>query len=144
MMIRQQQLRALQPLADAAMVRSIARHIIGNHGTSTVRCPSGVFRIAEIPNSMLDELIHSGITMARHYGLSWESSLTAFVTLMFVVAPNFHDFPSVQRILLDPSTPPDSRLAELWDGTAEEEWEQMKERYDPDAWRPRPAGGVIA
>lgn len=142
--IGQQQLRALQPLAESAVVRNIAHHLVDNHPACIVRCRAGVFTVAEAPNAVLDELIQCGITLARQYGFSWESDLAAFVTLMFVVAPNFHDHPSARRILLDPDVPPDSRLREMWDGTTEEEWEQMKEAYNPEAWQAHSGGAVSA
>jgi hypothetical protein len=141
LIIRQQQLGALQPIAEAALVRKIARHILTNHGDSIVRCSSGTFTIAQAPNDVVEELIRAGIRSARRYGLSWESSLAAFVVLMFVVSPNFDDCSSVWQVLLDPSKPPDCRLRELWDETTEDEWEQMRENYNPDAWVLREEGG---
>jgi hypothetical protein len=102
---------------------------------------SGTFTIAQAPNDVVEELIRAGIRSARRYGLSWESSLAAFVVLMFVVSPNFDDCSSVRQVLLDPSKPPDCRLRELWDETTEDEWEQMRENYNPDAWVLREEGG---
>lgn len=144
LIISQQQLRVFQPLAEASLVRKIANHLATHHGTSIVRCSFGVFTLAKTPNEVLERLIRSGIRSARRYGFSWESDLAAFVVLMFVVSPNFDDFPSVRQILLDQSMSPDSRLSELWDETSEEEWEQMKENYNPDGWTQRQGGAVLA
>ena len=81
-------------------------------------------------------MVRCGVGQARSYGMTWESSLAAFVVLMFEVAPNFEEHPLIRRVLQLPSVPPDSRIEELWKRTLDVHWQAARQNYDPDAWHP--------
>jgi hypothetical protein len=132
--IRSKQLRAFQPAAEAAFIDRVAKHIRDNHSDAEVGLPSGKTVVERLPDRVLRKMVESGVASARRYGISWESTLTAFVVLMFVVAPNFDKHPILQRVLSDREIPPDSRLDGLWERTSEQNWEAARGSYDAAAW----------
>lgn len=132
--IRPEQFDAFSSVADAAFVRRLAVHLRENHGDVIVELPNQTSTVKQLPDDVLWELVEKGIARARGYGMSWESTLTAFVALMFVAAPNFDDHPLIQRALKDDSVPPDSRIDHLWERTTDQNWEAVKRSYDPSGW----------
>jgi hypothetical protein len=83
-------------------------------------------------------MVRNGIARARRYGMNWESSLTAFVVLMFVAAPNFDEHPLIQRILRDDGAAPNERIDRLWEKTSEANWKTVEQDYDASAWSIKP------
>ena len=122
--IRAEQLQAFQPLAEAAFVNRVVQHLREYHASVVER----------LPDDMLRERVRYGLSRARQYGLSWESSLTAFVALMFEIAPNFDEHPRIQYVLRDERVPPNSRIDALQERVSEQDWEEAEQRYDEDAW----------
>jgi hypothetical protein len=66
--------------------------------------------------------------------MTWESSLMAFVAIMFVAAPNFDQHPLIGRVLKDEAVAPDARINQLWERTTDQNWEAVAQNYDPSAW----------
>ena len=92
--------------------------------------------VAGFPEPLLREMVENGLSRARRYDLSAESSLTAFVALMFQVAPNFDEQPVVQRVLTDARLPPDDRIDALTRRVKTRHWRDAQRRYDERAWFP--------
>ena len=136
--IRREQFEVFQPVAEAAFVRRVAEHLRDNHADAVVQFPNEVILVKQIANEKLRSVAEYAITRARNYGLSWESTVTAFVVLMFVAAPNFDKHPLIQRILKDERVPADSRIDQLWERTTEENWEAVRKNYDATAWVSNP------
>ena len=160
LIVRPAQLEAFQSQADAAFEMQIVEYLQEEHGEDLVRLPTGVlvieqpsaktlrerneddfeqfpagmFSVEELPDEILLEMVRNGIARARNYGMSWESSLTAFVVLMFVIAPNFDQHPNIQQVLKDTTIVPDERIDHLWERTSEEDWEKVEQHYDSSAW----------
>lgn len=139
--IRAEQMRAFKTAAETAFLRGLVRHLRENHAEEEVVTPAGEFRVEELDDETLLRMAGAGVERARRYGMSWESSLTAFVVLMFVVAPNFDEHPLIRRVLGDEQVAPDLRLDGLWEQTTEENWEAAENNYDPGAWERLPGGG---
>jgi hypothetical protein len=130
--IRQAQMEVFQPEAEAAFEARLADYLYGQHFEA----------VRDLSDDLLKERIHNGIARARGYGLSWQSSLTVFVALMFEIAPNFDSHPYIRRVLTDPRVPPDERMDRLMEWTGERTWEEAEARYDAAAWSTRPKGNV--
>jgi len=79
-------------------------------------------------------MVQNGIDRARGHGLGWESSLAAFVVIMFVAAPNFDQHPLIKRVLQDDDAPPDARIERLWHRISNQNWRAVEAYYDPNAW----------
>ena len=56
-----------------------------------------------------------GVARARSHGLTYQSSITFFVVMMFEIAPNFDDHPLIRLVLTDEETSPEVRAGALAD-----------------------------
>ena len=99
--IRREQFEVFQPVAEAAFVRRVVEHLRDNHADAVVQLPNEVILVKQIADERLRRLAKDAIARARGYGMDWESTVTAFVVLMFVAAPNFDEHPLIQRVLKD-------------------------------------------
>jgi len=134
LIIRASQMEAFQPVADESFITRAVEYLLKNHGDVVVRLTEGLVIVNQINTDVLRRMVSEGISRGRQYGLAWESSLTAFVTLMFVTAPNFDEHPLIQRVLKDETVPADSRIDQLWDRTTDQNWHAAKQNYDVSAW----------
>jgi hypothetical protein len=137
--IREEQFAAFHGITEAAFERRIVDHLLQRHADEVVRLPAGERAIAELPDETLQGMVRTGVARARSYGLTWESSIFAFVTLMFVAAPNFDEHPIINHILKSVDVEPDLRVNKLWELTSEGTWAAVEERYDAGAWLALPA-----
>jgi hypothetical protein len=115
-----------QKVGDPAFVQRVLDHFKRYHLEDVCR----------IPDPVLHRRIVHGIAKGRGHGLTWEYSLTVFVSHMIRVNPQFDEHPAVQRALSDPGTPPDERIDKLPYALSRDQWEEVARRGDPDAyWR---------
>lgn len=124
--IRPEQIRAFDASVEDSLVSRIVQHLRAHHGDA----------VGQLPDDGLRDMVAQGLKRARKYGLAWESSLTTFVALMFEIAPNFDEHPAFQRILRDPSVPPDHRMDALGARITDAQWEQAEALHDSAAWFP--------
>lgn len=134
LMIRAKQLEVFRPVAESAFVRRVVAHLRDQHADAVIQLPNEVVLVKQISDERLRRMAAAGIARAREYGMDWESSITAFVVLMVVVAPNFDQHPLIERVLRDERVPANSRGDQLWERTSEENWEVVRKNYDPAAW----------
>jgi hypothetical protein len=132
--IRPEQLEAFQPVADAAFVGRLAKYLRANHADAVVKLPSGAVAVARLPEATLTTMVRGGMSRARSYGLTWESSLASFIVLMFLAAPNFDTHPLVQRVLQDRNAEPQDRIGNLWSRVSPQNWKAVYSYYDSNAW----------
>jgi hypothetical protein len=86
------------------------------------------------PDEELRQRVKWGINRARWHGLTWESSIMKFVSLMFRIAPNFDEFPPVAALLARTDVSPDELADLLFTEITAEQWDAAMKRYDPTAW----------
>lgn len=134
MIIRPEQMQAFAAVAEKAFVARVVEYLRQKHGAVGVHLPSGIATVGQIPQRTLQKMVENGIARARGYGMNYESALAAFIVILFEAAPNFDDHPLIQRILKDESVPPNSRIEELLSRATEQNWEAIKQHYNPDAW----------
>ena len=132
--IRPEQIRAFQPVADAEFVERLAVHVRAEHADAPVFLPEGETTVGLLTDERLHEMVRRGVERARSYGITWESTLGAFVTIMFVAAPNFDEHPLIRRVLSDEKVDANARVERLWELTTEENWEVVAQNYDASAW----------
>ena len=76
-----------------------------------------------------------GLAKGRGYGLTWEFSLTVFVSHMLTIGPEFDKEPAIQRVLRDESIAPDSRMeALLGRAVSEDDWYDAVAMCDRDEY----------
>jgi hypothetical protein len=133
--IRSRQLSAFENVAHEMLCKDIAEYLCENHFDTPVFLPAEESEIEKLPSETLNALINTGLRRARAFGLKWESSLSSFVVLMFVVAPNFDEQPAINAGLKNDSIEPDLRLEKMWKTTSEEDWQTAARNYDAEAWQ---------
>ncbi|AKT41337.1 hypothetical protein [Chondromyces crocatus] len=101
--------RSIQPYLDR-----LCRHLRQTHHAA-------VFRYTE---SELRALAEAGIARARRHGLTFQPAITFFVTLQFVIAPDFDEHPRIRQILMDERLPPDERIDVLAVSVPEATWRE--------------------
>jgi hypothetical protein len=136
--IRPEQFAVFQPVAEQAFIRRVVEHLRQQHPEAVVQLAGEVLLIRQLGETQLRRLVGSGLARARALGMDWESSLMAFVVLMFVVAPNFDEHPLIQRVLKDERVAANARLGQLWERTSDENWEAARKNYDARAWQSGP------
>ncbi|MCI0390609.1 MAG: hypothetical protein MOB07_17830 [Acidobacteria bacterium] len=132
--IRPEQSEVFQPVAEAAFVAEVVDYLKKTRPDEVVRLPGGPARVTELTDEILSNMVRGGIARAREYGITWCSTLVAFVVVMFVSAPNFDDHPLLKRALLDNDTDPNGRLDKLIQNSTEQNWEAARQSYDANAW----------
>jgi hypothetical protein len=138
--IRREQVEAFQPVADTEFFLRIVEHLQKKYPQTVVRVQKGPTLMSRLPDASLLELVQNGVARARSYGLSLESSISAFVVLRFKAAPNFDQHPRINKVLIDDRMPPNSRMQIVLDKTPSSVWAETMERYDPAAWQATPRG----
>jgi hypothetical protein len=116
----------------------MAKYLLSEYSDVGVEFPRYSSPLGEVPVEVLEEMIHNGIARARRYQVTWESTLTSFVSIMFVVAPNFDEHPLIRRVLNDNNISPDLRVDMLFERTEEENWDEAEAQYDPQTWGVNP------
>lgn len=90
--------------------------------------------IAELTDSVLLQMVRAGIERARGRGMTWRYSIALFVELMFVVAPNFDEYPQVNARLENPEVDPDVSIDSAVSALTGGEWREVQARSDARAW----------
>ncbi len=127
------QMGELDRAIDAAFARDIMRYIRAEY--------EGL--VGSLPEAELLRRVKIGIARAKGYGMTWESTIRAFVALMFEIAPTFDEQKQIRLVLTDETLPADNRIDALWDATRDEDWdeaEQLQERAE--AFWSRPLNGA--
>jgi hypothetical protein len=128
--VREEVMAAFGDEADAAFEVRLIAHLREHHSDA----------VSGMSDALLLPLVRTGIARARRYGMTWESNLTAFVALMFEIAPNFDRHPRMQMILSSAQIAPETKLDVLMERTAEPAWQEVKRRSDPAGWREQQEG----
>ncbi|MFB0553031.1 MAG: hypothetical protein ACETWQ_06915 [Phycisphaerae bacterium] len=122
--IRQEQMDIFQQQAEINFVHYVAKKLHNNHAEA----------VKDVPENKLYKRIEYGIRRAREYGLTWKNNLSTFVTLMFLIAPDFDRFPAFKKFLTDESVPPNERMGVLLRETTEVDWQNAQQTSSPNNW----------
>ncbi len=134
MIIRSRQMEVFESAAEEDFVRRLTEHLLENYAESAVRLPDQESAVIELPKETLDLLVRRSIERARHYDLSFESSISAFSAIMFEVAPNFDDHSVSKLCLNDENIESNERLNELLKLLTDKQWEKIRADYDVNSW----------
>jgi len=124
--IRNSQMDAFLPKEESEIVDFVVEHLHEEH--------PGL--VKSIDPQSLREMVSNGLARARSHGLRTLAPLTEFVALMFQIAPNFDEQPSIRSALRDTSIPEESRIERMFDTVPDAAWDRAESDYDTAAWFP--------
>ena len=124
LVIRDDQYHKLQEAVEHNLVKRIAKDI-RKHYTQLV---------SDIDDNQLEDLVSRGIGCARANGFTFENDLADFVGLMFLVAPNFDQHPTVIKALQEKYILPENRMGYLLRVVKDSEWIEARENWDGITW----------
>jgi len=128
LVIRQEQIDALIKGTDEEFVEFLVGHAKEEFPDKT----------AERDDETLRIMVRGGIKRAESHGFTTAEDITAFISIMFEIAPNFDEQPQIKTVLDDEKFPPEDRIERLWSPlVTEEEWEEAEKNYSEDAWFPK-------
>jgi hypothetical protein len=127
LVIRQEQIDALIKGTDEEFVEFLVGHV-------KQEFPE---KAAERDEETLREMVRGGIKRAERHGFTTAEDITAFISIMFEIAPNFDEHPQIKTVLDDEQFAPEARLERLWSPlVTEEAWEEAEKNYNENAWFP--------
>jgi hypothetical protein len=80
--------------------------------------------VAELGDGEIRWRVALGVARARSHGITQPEAITAYVALMFLVAPDFDQHPHISEVLADTSAPAATRLKTLFEKTSEQDWDE--------------------
>ncbi|MBI5084731.1 MAG: hypothetical protein HZB13_09055 [Acidobacteria bacterium] len=108
----------MKPDPDQIPEEDLLEHIVDH------LCEEQAEAVAALSDSEIRRRAALGLARARANGFEFPEPITAFVTLMFLVAPDFDRHPEIAKVLSDRKAAPAERLKNLFARTKEEHWEQ--------------------
>lgn len=125
LVIRQEQMDALIKGSDQEWVDFLTEHVKGDNPTLKDRYTDDQIR----------QMVRSGIARSESHGITSAEEQSAFVSIMFKIAPNFDDQPEIKSVLDDDRFLPPQRIENLWSpAVPDETWDKAKAAYDESAW----------
>lgn len=115
--IRKEQMDVFQQQAEINFVDYVVKLLRNNYAEV----------VKDVPEDKLYKRVEYGIQRAREYGLTWKNNLSTFVTLMFVIAPDFDRSPAFRRHLTAESVPPNERMDVLLGEITEADWRNARQ-----------------
>ena len=107
------------------LVKIVYWHLRGSHAKS----------VQFLSTETLQSRISYALDRARRYNLVSVSDMVGYVSLMFEVAPNFDEHPSVRQALEDPTAPPLAKMQYLSSQIPESVWQEVVLNFDRNFWK---------
>lgn len=134
LIIRNEQFKPFQEQAEKTFELEVAEILRNSFPKVIVQFLNTESEIDKIPDDILLQMIRNGIARGRSYGLELKSSLTKFVTLMFLIAPNYDRQEAIKKFLETSDLPPNDRPDALSEAISENDWFEARKSYDETAW----------
>jgi hypothetical protein len=123
-----------QPQVDMlglAMVHNFVRKVAG-----MLRQEFPAF-VEKLGDDELRDRVWMGLARARSHGIRRETTLAGFITMMFVVGPDFDRTPRMAGILADEAVDPDRRMERVLE-LPQQAWSDAVEAARAGGWNPPP------
>ena len=132
------QLEAFGSIAEDLFMQRLLEHFRENYPDTVVKLPSGTksvnISVSEMKEAQLKETLARGVSRARKYEITHESSIAGFIAIMFEAAPNFDEHPVLQQTLSNPEVEANARVGKLLETFTEEILEAVRSRYNVNVW----------
>ena len=93
-------------------------------------------RVSGYSDQLLDAMIKIGVERAKSHELTLAEDITAFVGVMFEVAPNFDTQKDIEATFKDTLFSPTDRFKQLWNRISDAAWTEAETNYDVKIWFP--------
>jgi hypothetical protein len=132
------QREAFGSIAEDLFIKRLVEHFRENYADTVVTLPSGTksvnISVSEMKEAQLKESLARGVSRARKYEITHESSIAGFIAIMFEAAPNFDEHPVLQQTLSNPEVEANARVGKLLETFTEEILEAVRSRYNVNVW----------
>ena len=91
-------------------------------------CEEQAEAVAGLSDAEIKKRALLAIRRAERYELDQPEAITAFASLMFLVAPDFDVQPNIAKALADTDVPAALRLTEIFQKTSEKDWDEAAEK----------------
>lgn len=116
--IRNEQMKVFDEQATQTLIDEVVRDLVEHN-------PGDV---AGYSPEQLRRLVAQGLERAAAYGFRKKYSLSLFIEIMFLAAPNFDEYPPIRYILSHPGIPADERMDRVLGTLRDAEWEEVRRR----------------
>ncbi len=120
MKIREEQIDEFRRQSEEEFVENVASDLRENQPD----------KVADIDEQELRRRVRFGLEKAQKYGMTGQYPIAMFIELMFMVAPDFDEYPLVNSILKDNQIPPNDRVDRAVAEMNEQRWGNVKVRSD--------------
>ncbi|MBL8230727.1 MAG: hypothetical protein JNL98_19700 [Bryobacterales bacterium] len=125
--LRKEHMEAMEKAAEPKFIDEICEHLRSTQADD----------VAPLPDDVLKARVEVGVARARTHELRTQQAITAFVSLMFAIAPNFDEHAVARQCLTDQTTEPDARMDLLGERMSITDWQAAKALANPKAWEKR-------
>ena len=91
-------------------------------------CEEQAEAVAGLSDAEIKRRALMAISRAERHELDQPEAITAFASLMFLVAPDFDAQPNIAKALSDTDVPAALRLTEIFSKTSEADWDEAAEK----------------
>ncbi|WP_310388956.1 hypothetical protein [Roseateles sp.] len=85
-------------------------------------------KVADLSPDALRLRVADGLERAARYGFKKKYSLSMFIQLLFLAAPDFDQYPPIRHILQDPRLAPDDRIDHVIETLRNADWIDVQRR----------------
>ena len=122
MIVRPQQMAVFEQEAFRTMQERLIAHVRRHYPAE----------VKHLGSEELKQEVGIGMRRAQEYSLTRETTIGAFVSLRFVIGPEFDHQPDIHEALSDQKLSPDYRMETLMDRTQPDHWtEAIKGKRKP-------------
>lgn len=93
-------------------------------------CEEQAEAVSDLSDAEIRRRAMLAIRRAERYELEQPEAITAFASLMFLVAPDFDTQPNIAKALADTDIPAALRLTQIFEKTSEADWSEAAERSE--------------
>ncbi len=126
LIIREEQIQHFIAADEDQLVRLIGQIV----------CEANAERTTDYEDKTLAEMVKIGIERAKHHDLQNAEDISAFVAVMFEIAPNFDEQEQIKAVLADTNFQPAERFFQLFERVSDEDWKIAENLYNADIWFP--------
>lgn len=120
MLIREAQINEFRKQSEEEFIEGMARDLRTNHPDRT----------SVLDDKELRRRVEFGLRKAQKYEMTGKYPIAIFIELMFIVAPDFDEYPLINFILKDREIAPNDRIDRAIEEMSEQRWENAKRRSE--------------